>query len=359
MSSPGVEAEGDVRELPLPSFFHENLCSQWRYEPDPGALLAEAESYRSELQVRGSGSDRVRTHLLLVDLQRDFCLPQGSLFVGGRGGLGAISDTERIVRFIYRNLERITDITCTLDTHLPYQIFFPAFWETQAGASPPPHTRISAADIRAGRVKPRGAVAWWLCNGNTRWLERQVVDYCERLEAEGRYELYLWPPHCLLGSSGHALVGAVQAARLFHAYCRGSKCFLEVKGGNILTENYSAIRPEVVERHDGKPLAAANEGLVESLFEADRILIAGQAASHCVRATVEDLVDQLQKRGASADRLYLLEDCMSSVAVPDPGRPGEFLSDFTDETTAALESFAKAGVHIVRSTTPMSRWPGV
>lgn len=342
-------------ELPLPPFFRVETCRSWRYEANASRLLALASEWVTQHGLKPSGSDRQRTHLLLIDAQRDFCLTEGQLFVGGRSGLGALQDTERLVRFIYRNLARITEITCTLDTHLPFQIFFPAFWVDRDGEHPAENTVVAVEQIRSGSLRPNPAVAWWLCNGNQAWLDRQVEDYCERLERTGRYQLYLWPPHCLLGSSGHALVGSVQEARLFHGFCRGAKNFMEVKGGNILTENYSAIAPEVLERHDGKALGARNEALLDNLLTADRVLVAGQAASHCVRATVEDLLRGMAERGVDPGRLYLLEDCMSAVAVPDG--EGGFVADFTEESDAALESFREAGVHVVRSTLPMSSWP--
>ena len=346
----------DFNELPLPTFFRPETCASWAYEPEPAELLMKAREFAAEHRIARSGSDRLRSHLLLVDMQRDFCLKRGSLFVGGRSGKGAIDDTARLVRFLYRNLPRLTDVTCTLDTHLPFQIFFPSFWVDQHGEHPSPNRSVPLKELQEGLLRPNPAVAWWLCNGNQAWLDRQVKDYCARLEATGRYELFLWPPHCLLGSGGHALVGAVQEARLFHAFCRGAKSFLEVKGGNILTENYSALSPEVLERHDGKPLGQRNESLLASLLESDRLVVAGQAGSHCVRATVEDLVRAFSERGLDPGRIYLLEDCMSAVVVPDGAK--DSLADFTDEFYGALESFRAAGVRVVRSTTPMSRWPG-
>ena len=81
--------------------------------------------------------------------------------------------------------------------------------------------------------------------------------YCAELEKAGKYHLYLWPPHCLLGSDGHALAGVVHEARMFHSFARGAQSWVEVKGGNPLTENYSVLRPEVLMRHDGQPLGAA------------------------------------------------------------------------------------------------------
>ena len=44
---------------------------------------------------------------------------------------------------------------------------------------------------------------------------------------------------------------------MFHSFARGAQSWVEVKGGNPLTENYSVLRPEVLMRHDGQPLGAA------------------------------------------------------------------------------------------------------
>ena len=58
---------------------------------------------------------------------------------------------------------------------------------------------------------------------STLMIQRRVEFYCAELEAAGKYTLYLWPPHCLLGSDGHALAGVIHEARLFHAFTGGSK----------------------------------------------------------------------------------------------------------------------------------------
>ena len=347
-------------ELPVPDFYEPANARRWEYRPDPPALLAEAGAFRARHGVTPSGSDEPRLHLLLIDVQKDFCFPEGSLYVGGRSGTGAMDDNDRIARFLYRNLGILTDVTCTLDTHFPHQIFFPSFWMDADGQPPAPHREITVDAIRSGSVRPNPAVARWLCDGNYPWLMRQVRYYCEELERAGKYKLYLWPPHCLLGGDGHLLAGVVQEARLFHAFVRGSRAAIEVKGGHPLTENYSVLAPEVLTRHDGRPLAERNARFVETLLEADAVIVAGQAASHCVKSSIEDLLDEIRARDESlAGKVYVLRDGMSSVAVPDPARPGELLFDFTPQAEAALQRFAGAGMHVVRSTDPVASWPDI
>ena len=203
-------------ELPVPAFYDAANAERWSYRPDQERVCREAATWARAHAIGPSGADTTRVALLLIDLQKDFCFPEGALYVGGRSGRGAIEDNDRIARFVYRNLARLTDVTCTLDTHFPFQIFFASFW-LDAGDQPlAPHTVVTTADIREGRVRPNPTVAAWLCNGNYAWLVQQVAFYTEELERAGKYQLYLWPLHCLLGSDGHALAGVIHEARLFH-----------------------------------------------------------------------------------------------------------------------------------------------
>ena len=344
--------------LPIPDFYQASHAAEWGYQADAQALLDRAMPWRRDHHVKPAGSDRTKIHLLLIDVQKDFSFPSGTLYVGGRDGQGAVDDSDRLATFIYRNLPWITEMTCTMDTHFPYQIFFPAFWLDRDDQAPAPHTEVTTEQLRRGDLRPNPSVAWWLCNGNYTWLQRQVAFYCDELEKAGKYTLYLWPPHCLLGSDGHALAGVLQEARLFHAFVRGARANMEIKGGNALTENYSVLAPEVLMRHDGRPLAQRNTQFVKTLLEADAVIIAGQAASHCVKSSIEDLLSEIVAQDANlARKVYILRDCMSAVAVPDAAQPGQFLVDFTPQAEAALGRFADAGMHVVSSTEPLVEWP--
>lgn len=346
------------KPLPLPTFFDPRRAAAWDYRPDASTLAVTAAAWRAQHAVKPAAADETRIHLLLIDVQKDFCFPEGTLYVAGRSGTGAIDDSRRIAELIYRNLGVITDITTTLDTHLAYQIFFASFWLDRADQQLQPFRTISASEIAAGDARPNPAMAKWLCGGNYPWLCKQVEYYCRELERAGKYQLYLWPPHCLLGSDGHALAGVIHEARMFHAYARTSQSHIEVKGGNPLTENYSVLRPEVTSRFDGLPLGQRNIQFVHTLLTADAVVIAGQAASHCVKSTIDDLLTEIVAQDASlVNKVYLVADCMSAVTVPD-GKGG-LAADFTTDATDALQRFAAAGMHLVTSTDPISSWPGI
>ncbi len=341
--------------MPLPNFYKPGHAADYAYSPDQGALFGSASDWKRQHNLKPASSDSQNVHLLLIDVQKDFCHPEGSLYVGGRSGQGAIEDSQRIAEFIYRNLGSICNISTTMDTHFAFQIFSPSFWIDSDDQPLEAFREVTTAQIDAGEVRVNPAVAGWLCNGNYPWLVKQARYYCAELERAGKYKLYLWPPHCLLGSSGHALVGLIHEARLFHSYARGMQSWVEVKGGNALTENYSVLQPEVLTRHDGQPLDQKNTTFLQTLLESDAVLIAGQAASHCVKSTIDDLLDEILAKDPSlTKKVYVLKDCMSSVTVPDGA--GGFVADFTPEAEASLQRFQDAGMHVVNAADPMDGW---
>ena len=289
-----MSTAAQISELPVPSFSKKKNAEEWGYRPDSASLFEKSTDWAQKHDVKASAVDKFNLHLLLIDVQKDFCFPDGTLYVGGRSGSGAVEDSTRIAQWIYKNLGNITNITCTLDTHFPFQIFSPSFWRDADGNTPPAHTIISSQDVADGKFQPNPAIAKWICNGNYTWLLEYCKHYARELEKSGKYALYLWPYHCLLGTEGHGLVGVVEEARLFHSFCRASKGSLEIKGGNILTENYSVLSPEVLLRHDGQPVAQKNTQFIKTLLDSDAVVIAGQAASHCVKSTIEDLLGEIR-----------------------------------------------------------------
>ncbi len=344
--------------LPLPTFFDPANAGRYDYSPNQQRLFAAAEDYRREHGVLPAASDKTTVHLLLIDVQKDFCFPSGSLYVAGRSGKGAVDDSRKLSEFLYRNLRHVTNITTTMDTHFAYQIFFPSFWIDKDERPLTAFREITADEVGRGEVRPAPMVAKWLCGGNYSWLVKQTMHYCAELEKAGKYRLFLWPPHCLLGSDGHALAGVLHEARLFHSFVRGAQSWVEVKGGNALTENYSVLRPEGMSRHDGAPLAQRNTLFLKTLLSSDVVVIAGQAASHCVKSSIDDLLGEILAQDPElAKKVYILTDCMSSVTVPD-GKGG-LAADYTPQAESAFQRFADAGMHLVKSTDPIEAWAGI
>jgi nicotinamidase-related amidase len=337
-----------VTELPVPPHFDSARVGEvWRVPYEERAR--DAEVWAREHAISPAVDDAPRVCLVAVDVQNTFCLPGFELFVGGRSGTGAVDDNRRLCEFVYRNLDTITQIVPTLDTHTPLQIFHAVFLVDEEGRHPEPYTLVSAEDVERGvwRANPAAARALGL---DERYLQEYLLYYTRALERGGKYNLTVWPYHALLGGIGYALVSAVEEAIFFHSIGRRTQPIFQVKGAEPLTEHYSMLGPEVTEDHEGRPLGSRNEPLIEKLLEYDAVLIAGQAKSHCVAWTIDDLLTGIAARERSlAEKVYLLEDCSSPVVVPG-------VVDYTDEADAAFERFAAAGMHVVRSTEPMSSW---
>jgi len=331
-------------QLPTPDYFDTKKVSEvWRVPYQQRA--AEAKEWAEKYSIQPAASDMNRICLLIIDAQNTFCLPEFELFVGGRSGSGAVDDNLRLCEFIYRNLNAITTIAPTMDTHTAMQIFHPIFWINEAGEHPlPAATLITLKDVQQGIWKVNPAVAHSIANGNYSALQKHVVHYVQKLSEDGKYPLTIWPYHSMLGGIGHALVSAVEEAIFFHSIARNSQALFEIKGGNPLTENYSVLRPEVLDGPDGNFIAQKNASFIDKLLGFDAIIIAGQAKSHCVAWTIDDLLTEILARDRKlAKKVYLLEDCTSPVVVPG-------VVDFTEQADAAFQRFGAAGMNVVKST---------
>jgi nicotinamidase-related amidase len=338
-------------ELPIPAHFDPDKVGEvWKVPYQERA--EEAEKWAKQHDIQPAANDRFKICLVAVDVQNTFCIPGFELFVGGRSGTSAVDDSRRLCELIYRNLDVITKIAPTMDTHQAMQIFHSVFWVNDQGEHPAPFTLISKEDVEKGRWKFNPALGPSL-GIDADYAQRHLLNYTKTLKEGGKYDLAIWPYHVMLGSIGHALVPAVEEAIFFHSIARYSQTSFQVKGDNPFTEHYSVLGPEVLEGPDGQPIAKKNVTFIEKLLQFDAVLIAGQAKSHCVAWTIDDLLQDITVRDEKlAEKVYLLEDCTSPVVVPGA-------MDYTDEANAAFQRFADAGMHVVHSTDPIESWPGI
>jgi nicotinamidase-related amidase len=338
-----------MHELPLPAHFDPSRVGEvWRVPYEDRAR--EAPGWAAEHGLSRAAEDSFRLCLLAVDVQNTFCIPEFELFVAGRSGTGAVDDNRRLCEFIYRNLGAITQVFPSLDTHHALQVFHAIWLVDEQGNHPAPYTLVSAEDVEAGRWRMNTAVAEAL-GIDAGYAERHLAHYTRLLAEGGKYDLTIWPYHAMLGGIGHALVSAVEEAIFFHAIARNSQPEFQVKGDNPLTEHYSMLGPEVTEGPDGDRLGGKNTELIEKMLGFDAVVVAGQAKSHCMAWTIDDLLEEEAAGERLAERTYLLEDCTSPVVVPG-------VVDYTDEADAAFERYSAAGMHVIRSTDPIEGWPG-
>src|SRR5262245_59545443 len=251
-----------------------------------------------------------RVELLIIDPQVDFCDPKrGALYVPG-----AEHDIARLSAMIRRLKDKLDDIHVTLDSHHSVHIAHPIFWRDSWGKNPSPFTRISRNAVEGG--------VWTTAQPG---LYRRALDYVRKLEQNGRYELTIWPPHCLIGSAGHSVT-----PELFDALTEWERRFAFVdyvtKGSNLLTEHYSAVQADVPDPSD--PGTQINTRLVETLEKADIVAIAGEARTHCLANTVRDIANGFGD-DSFVSKLVLLTDASSDI----PGFESHAQS-FINEMTA-------------------------
>ena len=258
--------------------------------------------------------------LLIIDPQNDFCDANGALSVPN-----AADDCDRLSAMIERLGSRINSIHVTMDTHHLFHIAHPIFWVDRNGKMPEPYTTITSELIQNGTF--RAAVPQY---------QHYAVDYVATLEKTGKYNLCIWPPHCLIGSWGHDIYKPLSDVLIkWEATVPGRIVDYTYKGSNVRTEHYSAIRAEVSDAAD--PASRTNFTLIERLKGADNILIAGEALSHCVANTVRDLITCI-----SAEKLIVLTDVSSNV-------PG-----FENLGTDFLDEVRSLGVRLMTSAEILS-----
>jgi nicotinamidase-related amidase len=304
----------------FPSFYDPTRIGTL-FHPDVARIAEEATA----ANLRPATEDRQDVHLVIIDMQVDFCHERGNLNVPG-----SLDDIRRTIELIYRNAERITHISCSLDSHVPGQIFSPLWWADAQGKHPAAFTIITAADVAQGRWRPLTEPDWSL-------------GYVCRLEQAHKKQLCIWPYHVQLGSIGHALDPELWSAVFWHSVARKAQPHWLIKGSVPLTEHYSIIQPEVPV--PDQPGGARNQAFMDILAEADYVIVAGEAESHCVLETVEDLVEEFGDRPEVLSKVLFLRDCTSPVQHPE--------IDFHAIALARFAEFERQGVRFVNSTDPL------
>lgn len=234
------------------------------------------------------------TTLLIIDPQNDFCHPKGSLYVPG-----ADQDMERLAGFVENYGDRIGEICVSLDSHHVMDISHPLWWVSPEGTHPQPFTTITVKDVVEGR--------WAATLAQNR---KTSLLYLRSLERLGKYPHTIWPEHCLIGSWGKSI-----HKRLFEALMNWERrtktpVSFVTKGECVDTEHFSIIKAEVPTHKD--PNTETNYALVNRLDRASKILVSGEALSHCVANSVEDLVTTFRD-SKSIHKVTLLTDTSSSV----------------------------------------------
>lgn len=294
-----------------------------------GPYAARVQEFTAAGQRAGYTSaqgDTEKIAVILVDYQHDFVDPGGALYVPG-----SQEDIARFLTWFYINAHRITSIYASLDTHLPFQIFFSSWWKNpETGEHPQPYTVVSVDDVTNKRWVPAIQPDW-------------SVRYVHQLQQQAKKELMIWPYHTMAGSLGHMLAAPISEAIAWHSAARKTQPTYLEKGRTIRTEYYGIFGAEIPDPED--PESSLNMILLDAVMKHDKVYMAGEAKSHCVLETARQLVGHFANDPAMLERFYFLKDCTSSVQHP--------AIDFDALAEAELAAMARQGVQLVLSTDPI------
>ncbi|SMY34352.1 hypothetical protein [Photobacterium andalusiense] len=276
------------------------------------------------------------TSLLIIDPQYDFYdVPlHQQLNVAAQTISPALpvphswEDAQRLARFIHNQQTSINNIVVTLDSHHEYDIAHSIYWQNKLGQHPAPFTLISYQDIVDGLWQPTD-------------LEQlnHVLEYTQSLEQTGKYSLIIWPTHCVTDSVGHTVVAPIQTAIENWEKQKNTSRHTISKGENPHTEHYGGCEAEYPLHDDIK--TQFDPQLTALVIHSDRVFISGQALSHCVASTVEQMVDKLPRDDIR--KLTLLIDTTSAVA------------GFEKQAQAFVERMLALGVNIANTTDVIRR----
>ncbi len=296
--------------------------------------IHDVEKEADVLSLTASAKDSIgnRVALMIIDMQIDFCHQNGTLYVPG-----AEDDIRRLVDFILREMGAITSTFASLDSHLIFQIFFRSWWQLLNGQKPELFT-----EIYKNTPSNKHAFAKSITDGDVRPTTDPVnsIDYTEKLQQQANKALCIWPYHTMLGTPGQALDPALFEVLAYHAFARKTQLNFLQKGQIPQTEMYGILCPEVkIPKHTQ---GGFNTDFLNLLMKHDKVIIAGQAASHCVLASILQIHDYFKNDKDTLSKIYILEDCMSPVKHP--------AIDFAAITKLQFDKFRNSGINIVKST---------
>ncbi|HEU0001130.1 MAG TPA: hypothetical protein VFQ36_09545 [Ktedonobacteraceae bacterium] len=291
--------------------------------PYYSARIAEFTEAGRRAHLTPASDDKEKIAVMLVDYQHDFVDPSGTLYVPG-----AEADVARFLTWFYTNAHKITTIYASLDTHIPFQIFYSSWWlNPQTHKHPQPFTVITGQDVD-NRT--------WVPLLEPEWSAR----YVHELQQKARKDLMIWPYHTMQGTLGHMLVAPISEAIAWHSAARQTQPIYIEKGLTTRTEFYGIFGAEVPDPQS--PATNLNIPLLDAVMQHDKVYIAGEAKSHCVLETERQIVEHYANQPDTLRKLYFLKDCTSSVQHPT--------IDFDALAEEELAKMRASGVNVVLST---------
>ena len=228
--------------------------------------------------------------LLIIDAQRDFIdMEKGALAVSG-----ATEDIKRIIKFIYDNMESLSAIYTTIDTHSYDSIFHPFLWKTPSGEYVKPFTEITLEKIENKEVVP---------------VYRDIqTDYVKKLKEQGSQNLIVWTYHCIYGTDGWLIEKQLSNILSFFEASKKTSINKIIKGTDKFTEMYGAIKPEVLTGKNNY-----NNDWVKEIKDYEKIFVCGEAKDYCVYETIKQFCEIYKSEKNITEKIYFMQNCSSSI----------------------------------------------
>merc|ERR1711988_1538356 len=121
--------------------------------------------------------------------------------------------------------------------------------------------------------------------------------------------MLIWPMHCLLGTEGHAVHPPLMQVLTEWAVDRTRSVNWYFKGQSNRAEMYSALKAEV--EVPGDSTTVLDKAFIDALATHDKVVICGEAQSHCVNYSCRHLLSGWPS-GRESD-LIVLQDGSSPV----------------------------------------------
>lgn len=254
---------------------------------------------------------------VIIDPQNDFM--DSPNYSGSLAVPGAYQDMIRLSKMIEK--ENPNEIIVTLDSHIENDIAHPAWWVDKEGKNPSPFTLIKKDDV--GQI-------WFSKNKE---MQEYSKNYVSKLEEQNKYELRIWPFHCLVGTKGHDVEETLLNVLKDWEIKNSKKVEYVKKGLNPKTEHYSGFKAEV--ELIGEKDTYLNIDLIKKINKFDKVYFSGEASSHCVKGTVMDYIDNIKQE--DYNKVFIIKDCMSNV-------PG-----YEKESTAFFNVLTDKGISLINS----------
>lgn len=204
--------------------------------------------------------------LIIVDPQNSFCDPTQPMYVPG-----AEKDCEVIASMLHHYWD---EVIVSMDMHSMHSMYHDIFWSKDKDHS------VQFEGF--GRVTKDNFMVEFFPDNND-----YVNKISKILERSGYIDI--WPVHCVTGTYSASIENRIAEQLGFWSVRASKPIHYMFKGTNPFKENYSMFTNK---RQIKKINYIFNSTCTHLLDDTLTIYVCGEAASHCVKETVKDIINK-------------------------------------------------------------------